>query len=576
MAFIVKKTISGKGYYYLNENKRVEGKVKTKTLAYLGKTKKDAEKKAKKFIDNLKVTSRMENKKEEVKKEKVEIKPVKFDYNQTLDFVSRKSLFYPTAEIYPNSPRGFWDFGPVGALIRKKIVEFWRKEFVNKESMLEIDGSQILPVSVFEGSGHLKSFADPVVVCLKCKKNERADKLLSEKLNKIIPESAPLEELNKLMKDNNLKCPHCKGDFGEVTKYSLMVESIVGKQGDSKTYLRPEACQSIFLNFARMVKTMRLKLPQGIAQAGGAFRNEISPRQSITRCVEFKQMEAEIYFDPDKINEVENFDEVKDYKLRVLFLGKENVEEITAMDLVRSGVVQGKLIAYYLVRTQQLWNKMGIPLENLRFREVDKDERAFYSLVTFDFEALTSIGWLELIANNYRTDYDLRGHMEHSKTNLEYLTDEGKKIIPHVWEISAGVDRTMFAILENSMKQNKEGLYLALNPLIASYDCAVFPIVKKGEIYDFSKEISRMLKDSWFDVIYDKSGSIGRRYARNDEIGTPFCITVDGDSTKNKDVTIRDRDTTKQIRVKVSELRDVLRKLINQEIEFENAGKLVK
>lgn len=569
MAFIVKKTINGKDYYYLNENKRVDGKVKTKTLAYLGKVKKDAEKKKIEFM------KKMETEKSESKEEKVRVAPG-YDYNRTSELASRKSIFYPASEIYPNSPRGFWDFGPIGGAIRRKIIEFWRREFVNKENMLEVDGSQILPASVFEGSGHLKSFADPVVVCSKCKKNERADKLLSEKLDKIIPESAPLDELNKLIKENNIRCPHCKGGFGEVAKYSLMVESIVGKHGDSQTYLRPEACQTIFLSFARMVKTMRLKLPQGIAQAGGAFRNEISPRQSITRCVEFRQMEAEVFFDPDKIDEIERWEEVKDYKIRLMLLGKETVEEFSAQELIDKKIVQGKLIAYYLVRTQQLWNKLGIPLEKLRFREVDKDERAFYSLLTLDFEVETSIGWLELIANNYRTDYDLKGHMEHSGANLEYLNDDGKKIIPHIWEVSAGVDRTMFAVLENSFREGKDGRILSLNPLIAPYDCAVFPLIKKGEIYEVAKDVDKFLKDSWFDVAFDKSGSIGRRYARNDEIGTPFCITVDGDSVKNKDVTIRDRDTTKQIRVKISELKDVLRKLINSEIEFEKAGKLVK
>jgi len=569
-AFIVKKNIHGREYYYLNKNRRVDGKVKTKTIAYLGKTKKDAENKAKEILKRTK----KEKKKKKSKERKVSGKFAGYDYNRTFELASRKSLFYPAAEIYSNSPKGFWDFGPVGQAIRRKIINFWRKELVQKENLLEIFGSQILSSDVFEGSGHLKSFTDPVVYCKKCKKYYRADQLISEKLGKIIPEATPLEKLDKLIEENKISCP-CGGELSKVEKFNMMIKALVGKKGDAATFLRPEACQSIFLNFLRMVKTMRLTLPQGIAQEGGAFRNEISPRQSITRSIEFSQMEAEIFFNPEKINEVENFNEIKNYKLRILRAGKKDTEKISAQDLVKKKIVPGKLIAYYLARTQQVWNKMGIPLEKIRFREVCKNQRAFYSLVTFDFEVLTSIGWLELIANNYRTDYDLKGHMKQSGVDLRYPLEKGKKIFPHVWEISAGVDRTLFALIENSLKKGKEGNYLSLNPLIAAYDCAVLPLVNREDILNLSKEVDKLLRNSWFDVFYDKGGSIGRRYARNDEIGTPFCITVDEESLKKKDVTLRDRDTTKQIRVKISELKDILRKLIRKEVNFDKAGKKV-
>ena len=497
-------------------------------------------------------------------------------YEKLIELASRKSLFYPAAEIYPNSPAGFWDFGPIGQAVRRKIVEFWRHEFVQKENMLEIHGAQILPASVFEGSGHLKSFADPIVQCIKCKKYERADRLISEAIRKNVPESLPIEKLDELLQENRIKCSKCKGDFGRVSKFNMMVETLVGKVGEFKTFLRPEACQSIFMNFSRMAKTMRLKLPQGIAQVGGAFRNEISPRQSITRSIEFSQMEAEVFFDASKINEIENFDEVKNYKVRVLRLGREKAEEIPAAELVDKQIVPGKLIAYYLARTQQTWNKMGIPLEKLRFREVGKDERAFYSLSTFDFEVETCLGWLELIANNYRTDYDLAGHMKHSGADLHYSEEGGKKIVPHVWEISAGVDRTMFAILDCSLKEGKEGLYFAMPSLVAPYNCTVFPIVNKEGFPELAFKVEKMLKDKWFDVFFDDSGSIGRRYARSDEMGVPYCITIDGDSLTNNDVTIRDRDSREQIRVKITDLSDVLRKLIFGEISFDKAGRIVE
>lgn len=497
-------------------------------------------------------------------------------YEKLIELASKKSIFYPAAEIYPNSPAGFWDFGPIGQAIRRKVVDFWRHEFIQRENMMEVHGSQILPEKVFEGSGHLKSFADPIIQCLKCRKYERADRLISEKLGKNIPESLAPEKLDEIIQENKIKCPKCKGDFGKVSKFNMMVETLVGKSGEFKTFLRPEACQSIFLNFLRMAKTMRLKLPQGIAQVGGAFRNEISPRQSITRAVEFSQMEAEVFFDPAKINEVDGFRDVANYKVRVLRLGREKVEEISASELIDKKIAPGKLIAYYLARTQQTWNKLGIPLDKLRFREIGKDERAFYSLSTFDFEVETSLGWLELIANNYRADYDLKGHMGKSGTDLQYMEEDGRKIIPHIWEISAGVDRTIFAILDCSLREGKEGWYFALPSLVAPYHCAIFPLVNKDGMPEFAAILEKSLRNSWFDVFFDASGSIGRRYARADEIGIPFCLTVDGDSAKNKDVTLRERDSGKQVRVRIENLRDVLGKLIFSEVEFEKAGELIK
>ena len=495
---------------------------------------------------------------------------MKKKYDSLMELASRKSIFYPAAEIYANSPAGFWDFGPIGQSIRRKIIEFWRHELVQKENMLEMHGAQILPQPVFEGSGHLKSFTDPIVQCIKCRKYERADVLVTEVLGKNISEATSLERLDNFIAKYKIKCPKCKGEIGKVTKFNMMVESLVGKQGGIKTFLRPESCQSIFLNFPRMVKTMRITLPQGIAQVGGVFRNEISPRQSINRSIEFSQMEAEIFFDPNQKDIVDNFEAIANYKLRILRLGKKEIEEITAKDLVTKKIVSGKLIAYFLARTQQTWTSMGIPLTSVRFREVDKEERAFYSQVTFDFEVETSLGWIELIANNYRTDYDLKSHSEHSKTNMEYLDPvTNKKFIPHIWEISAGVDRTMYAILEHALKEGKEGLYLSLNPKLAPYICAVFPLVKKEKLPELAKKVETLLKEAWLDVFYDESGSIGRRYARADEIGIPYCLTIDGESLRKNDLTIRERDTGKQIRIPIKKIKQVLLLLQEQQIPLE-------
>ncbi len=497
-------------------------------------------------------------------------------YDEVIEWALRRSIFYPASEIY-NGPSGLWDFGPYGEAIRRKVINLWRKEFVQKEDMLEIYGAQIMPEGVFKASGHLKSFNDPFVGCKKCKTLHRADELISNAIKKHIPEATEDKELDNLIKKNKIKCTRCGGELSDVKRFNMLVKATIGLTKESNCYLRPEACQSIFLDFERMMKTMRVKLPKGIAQVGRAFRNEISPRQSLYRQVEFSQFEAEVFFNPDKINEIENFNDVKNYKVRVLLLNKNKVEDISAVELFNKKIVSGKLIAYYLARTQQLYERYGIPREKIRFRQIDKDERPFYSKETFDLEIETSLGWIEVIANNYRADYDLKGHAEGSKKDLS-VTEDGKKFIPHVWEISGGVDRTFFAIIDNAFKKDKiekeERIVLALNPKLAPHDTAILPLVNKDGLPQKAKEILNLLKED-FDAFYDDSGSIGRRYRRLDEIGVTGEITVDYDTLKDKMVTIRDRDSTHQIRVKINDLKDILSKFLKGE-RLEKLGKLIK
>ncbi|MEW6063368.1 MAG: glycine--tRNA ligase [Nanoarchaeota archaeon] len=498
-------------------------------------------------------------------------------YDELAEWASRRSIFYPASEIY-NRPAGLWDFGPYGEAIRRKIINFWRKEFVQKEDMLEIYGAQIMPEDVFKASRHLKSFNDPFVECKKCKTLHRADELISNAIKKHIPEATSDKGLDNLIEKNKIKCTRCKGDLSSVKRFNMLVKAVIGLTKESNCYLRPEACQSIFLDFDRMMKTMRVRLPKGIAQVGRAFRNEISPRQSLIRQVEFSQFEAEVFFNPDKINGVENFDAVKNYKIRVLLLDKNKVEEISANELINKKIVSGKLIAYYLARTQQLYEKYGIPKEKIRFRQVGKDERPFYSKETFDLEIETSLGWIEVIANNYRTDYDLKGHMEGSGKDLTVSEKDGNKFLPHIWEISGGVDRTFFAIIDNAFKKDKvngeERIFLNLNPKLAPYDTAILPLVNKDGIPEKAREILNILRED-FDVFYDDSGSIGRRYRRLDEIGVTGEITIDYNTIKDKTITIRDRNSTKQIRVKINDLKDVLSKFLKGE-KLEKLGKLIK
>ncbi len=479
-----------------------------------------------------------------------------------MDLSLRRSIFFPSAEIYGESFSGFWDYGFYGTAIKNKIVEAWRKDLVEKEGFVEIDGAQILPEKVFKASGHLENFNDPLIQCLKCHALHRADSLLGEEFE--LTEGTPIERFDELIQKNKIKCPSCKGELGKTRKFNLMMGIDVGATGKLKGYLRPETCQNIFLNFSRIQKTMRKNLPFGIAQAGKCFRNEIAPRNSILRIREINQMEIEVFFNPFKINEIENFKEVEEFEVRVRLEKGSEEELIKAKDLVSNKLVSGKLIAYYLVRVQEFYEGLGIPRKKLRFREVSEEERAFYAKEGWDFEVETSLGWIELVANNYRTDYDLKGHAKVSSTNLK-LKEEEKEFFPHVYEISAGIDRTLYVLLELALKEEeKKGekrLYLSLSPKVAPFAAGVFPLVNKDGLDTIANEVKDMLLEEGFNVFYDKKGSIGKRYARVDEVGVIGAITIDYQTKEEDTVTYRDRNSMQQIRVKISKLPDILRKV---------------
>ena len=491
---------------------------------------------------------------------------------EIVNLALRRSLFYPAAEIYANSPGGFWDFGPDGHTIRRKVVELWRKEFVEKEGFFEIHGAQILPEPVFKASGHLENFNDPIVQCKKCDSLHRADKLIAEKINDIVPESLSTQELDALIEKHKVECPKCKGrNFEKVKKFNMMMKVDIGATGNQPCYLRPETCQTIFLDFQRIYKTMRKTLPIGISQAGASFRNEISPRNTLLRERELGQMETEIFFNPEKINEIEKFKEVENYKLNLMLLGKET-NQFSCREAAEKRIVSGQLIAYYLARVQQLYGKYGIPVEKMRFRELDGNERAFYAKETWDFEVETDLGWVELIACNYRTDYDLKGHSSVSKQDLS-VNEDGKKFMPHVFEISAGIDRTFYVAIDLAFRKEKRGTeersYLKLPARIAPYIAGIFPLVKKDGLYEKAEEIFKLLNEYGLDVFFDEKASIGKRYARIDEIGVGYGITVDYDTMKDGTVTIRERDSMEQKRVKIENLPEMLWKLEMGKIRFE-------
>tara|TARA_Y100000310_G_scaffold88154_1_gene85065 strand:+ start:4046 stop:5755 length:1710 start_codon:yes stop_codon:yes gene_type:complete len=569
MVFIVKKNIKGKDYYYLRESKREDGKVKAVTIAYLGKDKAEAEKKAEeiknKGTDNKLISDKKSSSEDERKDGKLDIdKAVKKEQKpltieDLTNFCKKKGFVFRSSDIYGGFS-GFWDFGPLGVELFNNIKKDWWDFFVkSRENMVGMEGSVISHPRTWKASGHLESFADIFVKCKKCEKTGKLDE----------------NELGKV------KCD-CGGDYESQGKFNLMFETKVGSVDSDTAYLRGETAQSMFMDFKLIKESSRKQLPFGIAQIGRCFRNEIAPRDFLFRSREFHIGEFEFFINPDE----EKCDLLmrvhKNVKLRLL---DEETQKKKKDDKELRDTTIGKMLkekrlgewhAYWLAE-QILWfNSIG--LFEIKIREHTKDELSHYSSATFDIDYEYVFGSLEVAGNANRGQYDLTQHEKESGVSMEIFDDKiGKKVIPRVIEPTFGIERVFLAILTKAYNYDKERDYVVLKipKKLVPIKAAVFPIVKNEEFIQMSKDIVKDLRKE-FNVIYDSGGSIGRRYARNDEIGTPYCITVDADSTKGKDCTIRNRDDTKQIRVKISVLRDVLKELISGEIEFEKAGKLVR
>ncbi len=497
------------------------------------------------------------------KPDKNEEKAQEASLSKIMEIASVRGFFWPTAELYSDKLAGFFDYGPNGLALKNNILDVWRQEIVRKENMVEIDGCQILPKSVFIASGHLTNFTDPLIACEKCGSKFRADRLIQEKTNLELPEKLSNEEYDELIKKHNILCPKCKSRFKKTERWNMMLKTGIGAEL-KEAYLRPETCQTIFPSFLRIFRTQRVKLPFGIAQAGKVFRNEISPRQGITRIREINQIESEIFFNPEKENEIneEKYQQIKS-KILPLYI-KEKQIQISIEETLKKKLIKSKLVAYHLELLKQFYVKIGIQEDKMRFKYVEKEDRPFYSKETWDFEVLTSIGWLELCACNHRSDYDLKGHQTITQQSMEVLDEStGKKVLPNVFELSAGLDRALFALLDTTYKEEPENdrTLFKLLPRLAPIQVAIFPLVNKEGMPELAKKIHEMLKSqSNLKCFYDESGSIGRRYRRQDEIGTPWCITIDGETLKDKTVTVRERDSMKQHRVKIEKLREELSK----------------
>ncbi len=475
-------------------------------------------------------------------------------YDDVMRLAVERGFYAPSCEIYADASAGFWDYGPLGTAFRNRFVELWRREIVRRDGMLEIDGSQIMSKSVFAASGHLENFVDPVVSCSRCGLIVRADRLISEKTGEIIPERLENEEYNRLLEEHGIRCPKCKSELGVVSKFNMMFRVGVGAAGD-ESYLRPETCQSIFVDFPRLFKIMRGKLPFAVGQLGKSFRNEIAPRQSLMRLREFYQAEVEVFFNPESVDDFEKFGEVKSYGLLLLLDGE--VEAIPCGRCVEEGLIPNELVGYYLAVMQQFYEEAGVDMKRLRFRRLSDDEKAFYAKVAFDLEVETSLGWIELVACNDRGNYDLKRHSEVSKKDMMVMDGEGK-VLPSVFELSMGVDRSLYCILEHAMVKEEKRDVLKLKRSLVPIQVGVFPLVNRDGLPSKAGEVHNALKKE-FQIFYDRSGSIGRRYRRLDEVGAPLGVTVDYDTLKDSTVTLRDRDSMQQIRVTIPELLPMIR-----------------
>ena len=443
-----------------------------------------------------------------------------------VNLCKNRGFVYPGSEIYGGLANS-WDYGPIGAELKKNIKDAWWKKFITQNKYnVGIDAAIMMNPQVWVTTGHVGGFSDPLIDCKSCKTRHRADKLIEEwgfQNGKDISglDGWTNEQLVEYIKENNIVCPNCgKLDFTDIRKFNLMFKTFMGVTEDatSTVYLRPETAQGMFVDFKNVLRTTRSKMPMGIGQMGRSFRNEITPGNFIFRTREFEQMELEFFCKPG--TDLEWYEYWKNF------------------------------CKEWLVN-------LGIKPENLRLREHTKEELSFYSKGTTDIEFLFPFGWGELWGIADRTDYDLSRHQEASKQDLTYLDSEtGERYVPYCIEPAVGVDRIFLAMMCNSYEEQEiaEGdtrTVLHLHPALAPYKVAVLPLSKK--LSEKAEEVYSKLSEK-FTCDYDEAGSIGKRYRREDEIGTPYCVTIDFDTLEDETVTIRDRDTMEQVRVKIDEL----------------------
>jgi glycyl-tRNA synthetase len=458
--------------------------------------------------------------------ENVQMSPM----DKIVNLAKRRGFVYPSSDIYGGLANA-WDYGPLGVELKNNIKKLWWNFFVtSRRDMVGLDSSIILNPKVWEASGHVKVFNDPLVDCKSCHSRFRADNLIEEQL-KIDIGGKSLKELSDIIIKEKLKCPSCgKSDWTDARSFNLLFETHLGVIKDDKSlaYLRGETAQGIFINFKNILNTTRQKIPFGVGQIGKSFRNEVTPGNFIFRTREFEQMEIEYFIKPT---------------------GWEAIFEKWLEDI-------------------KTWLKLiGLKDEDLHFHEIEKEALAHYSKRTVDIEYKYPFGQSELYGLAYRTDFDLKNHQTASGVEMTYTDEEtGEKYLPHVVEPSFGVERTFLAVLANSYTEeavpdakgeDASRIVLKLPKTLAPYKIAVLPLSKKTELSSVSQEVFELLAKK-YTCDYDETQSIGKRYRRQDEIGTPYCVTIDFETLNDKAVTVRDRDTMKQDRVAINKLDEYL------------------
>lgn len=452
-------------------------------------------------------------------------KNFKINMEKLVNHCKNMGIIFPGSEIYGGLANS-WDYGPIGCELKLNVKNAWWKKFVwESENSQGIDSAILMNPKVWEASGHLASFTDPLMDCKECKTRHRADKLIEEfTKNQVNADKMSNKEMETFILTNNIPCPKCgKCNFTPIRQFNLMFETNRGvtKESTNTIYLRPETAQGEFVNFINVQRSLRLKVPFGIGQIGKAFRNEITPGNFTFRTIEFEQMEHQWFC-------------------------KKGTDE--------------KYYDFYKQYSMEFLTSLGLPKEKLRFK--DHDKLAHYAKNACDVQYEFMMGWDEINGIHNRTDFDLSRHQQFSGKNLEYLDQvTGEKYIPYIIEASYGLDRIILALLDNAfdieiLEDGSEREVLHFKPSIAPIKVAVLPLIKKLH-GDVAKKIYNELK-SKFRAIYDDTGSIGKRYRREDAIGTPFCITIDDETINQNTVTIRDRDSMKQEKVKVDEIFNYL------------------
>ena len=600
-------------------------------------------------------------------------------YEKVFELAKRRGFLWNSFELYGGS-RGFYDYGPLGSTLKRRIEQTWREFYVIQEGFMEIECPTIGIEDVFIASGHVGGFSDPLCECMNCKEAFRADHLVENVMSAAGTLSA--EDLTKVIKENGVRCPECGGEFGDAYEFNLMFKTTIGPGTGRQGYLRPETAQGMFVDFQRLSKFYRDKLPFGAVQIGKSYRNEIAPRQGVIRLREFTQAECEIFVDP-RNKKHPNFERFADRELVLYSQEAQQKGEsfrMTVREAVEAGVIAHEVLGYNIALTNEFLTKVGINPAKLRFRQHLKDEMAHYAIDCWDAEIETDrFGWVEIVGIADRTDYDLKAHARVSKTELyvyvEYdepkmvtrfavkpnmgklgpifkgkakavadalkqLSEEelsrneikitvggeeltvssdmvsfaeetvkvsGENVIPHVIEPSYGIDRIFYGVMEHAfdeenvaqkaaesglkgteeagkeseaIKDEKDAeseeearLVMHFSSAVAPVQVTVLPLLTRKELADPAKEIIAKLREKTLLVNYDDSGTIGRRYRRNDEIGTPYSVTVDYDTLEDGTVTIRDRDSMRQIRAPIKGIENVLYELIYRGRDFESAGK---